>query len=226
MVYQFYAKGRILLPICILLACSCAPSHFVKPLNAKQKAVNLSLGGPVIDYNDVPIPMPFLTATYGYGIDSTLTGFASVNITSALYGNLQLELGATKKLLKQKGSIPAISINPVANFIYRNKNAAKFYPQLDINAYWDYNKKRNFFYVGISNWFELESKRSIGEDQPDHWLITPLVGETFVRRKWNYNVELKVLAANISSEKSVVDYKTPFNNQGAVGIYFGITRKF
>jgi hypothetical protein len=210
----------------IVFISACAPTRFVKPLDAGQKAVNLSLGGPLIDYSNLTIPMPFLTATYGYGIDSTLTGFGSVNITSALYGNVQLELGATKRLFKQRGGIPAVSINPVANIIYRNKDAFKFYPQVDINAYWDYNKGRNFFYAGLSNWFELESKRSLNEEQNNHWFLSPLIGETFVRRKWNYSIEAKVIAPNVSSGKGVVDYKTPFSDHGAIGIYFGLTRKF
>ncbi len=65
---------------------SCAPACFVKPLADKQKAVNLSVGGPLFKYSDLVVPMPLLTATYGYGIDSTLTGFGALNITSALYG--------------------------------------------------------------------------------------------------------------------------------------------
>jgi hypothetical protein len=214
--------------MCVLIATivSCAPSRFVKPLNAKQQAVNLSLGGPLFEFHNATIPMPLLSATYGYGIDSSLTGFGSLNITSALYGNLQLELGVTKRLLKQNGNIPGISINPVANIIYRNKDAFKLYPQLDVNAYWDHNKGRNFFYAGINNWFELAGKKAYGEKQTNHWFISPMIGETFVRRKWNYNVELKVLAPNVSSKNNVVGYKTPFNGHGALGIYFGVTRKF
>ncbi|MEO7310682.1 MAG: hypothetical protein ABIX01_09800 [Chitinophagaceae bacterium] len=215
---------NILLASAVCFLCSCAPTRFVKPLAKKQQAVNFSLGGPVIDYKSVPIPMPFITATYGYGIDSSLTGFASLNITSALYGNLQLELGATKQLLKQKGGIPAISINPVLNIIYR-KNEARLYPQLDVNAFWDHNNGRSFFYVGLCNWFELQSKRTLDEDQPHHWILTPMIGETLVRKKWNYNIEAKMVAANVSNA-SVVDYKSLINKHGAFGIYFGVTRKF
>ncbi|HEX8332898.1 MAG TPA: hypothetical protein VF622_09760 [Segetibacter sp.] len=219
-------RKNFFLLLTISLVCSCAPTRFVKPLNEKQQAVNLAIGGPLIDYSSLIIPMPFLTATYGYGIDSTLTGFGSLNITSAVYGNLQMEVGVTKRISKQNGRVPAISINPVANVIYRNKDAFKLYPQIDINAYWDYNRGRNFFYVGVNNWFELGSKVNFDEEQKSHWLITPMIGETFVRRKWNYNVELKVIAPNMSSERSVVEYKTPLANRGALGIYFGVTRKF
>jgi hypothetical protein len=205
---------------------SCAPSRFVKPLEAKQQAVNLSLGGALIEYSGLTIPMPLVTATYGYGLDSTLTGFASLHLTSALYGNLQTEFGVTKRILQQKGKLPAVSISPVANIIYRNKNAAKFYPQADVNAYWDFNQHRNYFYVGLSSWFELSGKRAFDEEQPHHWLFSPLVGQTFSRKKWDFTIEAKVIAPNVPDDKMVVDYKTPFSKHGAFGIYFAYTRKF
>ncbi|MEO5647945.1 MAG: hypothetical protein ABIQ56_06250 [Chitinophagaceae bacterium] len=216
---------KLLLPITICFIYSCAPSRFVKPLDAKQQAINVSLGGPIINYSDLPIPMPFVTATYGYGIDSSLTAFGSVNITSAFYGNAQLELGVTKRLLKQQNGFPGLSINPVANIVYRNKDAFRLFPQIDINAYWDHNKGRYFFYAGLSNWFELKSKGAFNEDQENHWILSPYIGETFVRRRWNYSIEAKVIAPNISNW-GVVEYKTPFGNKGALGIYFSVTRKF
>ncbi len=219
-------KKFLLASLIISFIASCAPTRFVKPLAKKQQAVNLSLGGPLISYSKLIIPMPFVTATYGYGIDSTLTGFGSLNITSLLYGNAQLELGVTKQLLQQKGAYPGVSINPVVNIIYRNKDAAKVYPQIDINAFWDYNHKRNFFYAGVSNWFEFANKRANDQKQEHHWLFSPMIGETFVRKKWNYNIELKVITPNIANNTSTVEYKTPLGTHGALGIYFGCTRKF
>ena len=105
--------------ILFLIDCisSCAPSRFVKPLNKKEQVLNLSVGGPVVDYNNLPVPAPFVTATYGYGIDSSLTGFGSLNITSALYSNLQLEAGVVKRIVQQHHNYPGVSITPVANFI-------------------------------------------------------------------------------------------------------------
>lgn len=217
---------RLLVPCIVLFLCSCAPTRFVKPLGKGQQAVDLSLGGPLFSFGGAVIPMPFLTATYGYGIDSTLTGFGSVNLTSAFYGNAQVELGVSKRILKQNGYIPGVSVTPVANIIYRNKDAKKFYPQLDVNAYWDYNRGRNFFYAGLNNWFELSGRRAHNEDQPHRWLLTPQVGNTFSRRHHNFTIELKVPAVNVYNPGGVVEYKTPFGKQGAFGIYFGYTRKF
>lgn len=210
----------------IIFLASCSPTRFVKPLQKKQSAATVSVGGPLIKYGTATIPIPFLTANYGYGVDSTLTGFASFNITSALYGNFQLELGATKQLITQKKYLPAFSTTIQLNSIFRNKDAFKVYPQIDLNLFWEYGKRRNYIYLGASNWFELSRKRTLGESQPNQWIFSPLIGHVFNGKKWNINIEAKIIAPNLSNEKIVVDYQTPLKNKGALGIYLGYTRKF
>ena len=210
----------------LLFFIACAPTRFVKPLNKKQHAVNLSLGGPLIKYGEATIPIPFLTANYGYGLDSTLTCFASFNITSALYSNFQMELGCTKQVLRQKKYIPAVSITPVINVLYKSKDARKIYPQVALNAFWEYGKRKNFIYAGVDNWFELSKKRAFDVKQQNHWIVMPMIGHSFAGKKWNFNIEAKIIAPNLSNEKLVVDYVTPLNKNGAFGVYFGYTRKF
>ena len=218
--------NRIFLLLLIIFLGSCAPTRFVKPLAKKQQAVNLSLGGPLISLNNISVPVPFLSATYGYGLDSNLTGFAGLNLTSVLYGNLQAELGITKGLIKPHGNLPGVSITPVANIIYRKNAGIKIFPQLDANAWWEFNRHRNILYAGISNWFELSGTKASGVSQKDHWLITPMVGHTFLRKKSEFTIELKIIAPQLNNDKVAVDYKTPFGIHGAFGIYFGYTRKF
>jgi hypothetical protein len=210
----------------VLFAYSCSPSRFIRPLERDQHAANLSFGGPLIQYDKMTIPVPFLTAAYGYGIDSSLTAYSSLNITSALFGNFQMELGATKQIIQQSNYFPAISINPQINFIYRDAHAHKFYPQFDANFFWEYGERNNYVYVGVSNWFELARKRTLGEPQKDHWYFIPLAGHSFVRQKWNLNVEAKVIAPNLSNRNIVVDYQTPLRDHGAFGVYIGYTRLF
>jgi hypothetical protein len=137
-----------------------------------------------------------------------------------------MELGATKQILKQKNYFPAVSFTPNINFIYKNKDAHKLYPQLAINAFWEYGKRKNFVYVGIDNWFELASKRQYDLQQKNHWIFMPMIGHSFAGKKWNFNIEAKIIAPNISNEKLVVDYVTPLNKKGAFGVYIGLTRKF
>lgn len=210
----------------ILVLLSCSPARFVKPLEKNQHAANISLGGPLIKYGTATVPIPFLTANYGYGIDSSLTGFASFNITSALYCNFQTELGVTKQILTQRKYIPSVSFTPIINIIYKSKDARKIYPQLALNAFREYGKRKNIVYVGIDNWFELSQKRAFDAKQKNHWIFMPMAGHSFSGKKWNFNIEAKVVAPDLSNEKLVVDYVTPLNKHGAFGVYFGYTRKF
>jgi hypothetical protein len=205
---------------------SCAPMRFVKPLAKKEQACSVTFGGELIRYGSSTIPVPFLTANYGYGIDSTLTGFASVNITSALFGNVHVDVGATKQISHQEKFLPAVSITPDLGFIYRNSNAMKLYPQLAINAFWEYGKKNNIVYAGIDNWFELAGKRAYGVKQKNHWFMMPALGHGFCGRKGMFTTEVRVIAPNISNEKLVVEYQTPFGTHGAFGVYIGYQRKF
>ena len=62
--------------------------------------------------------------------------------------------------------------------------------------------------------------------QPNHWIFMPSIGHSIVGKKWNFNIEAKIIAPNLSNEKLVVDYQTPLKNKGALGIYFGCTHKF
>ena len=53
-----------------------------------------------------------------------------------------------------------------------------------------------------------------------------MLGHIFQRRKWDFTVEVKVIAPNLKNNYNTVDYKTPLGNNGAFGFYIGYTRKF
>jgi len=48
-------------------------------------------------------------------------------------------------------------------------------------------------------------------------------GHQWIRPKWSYQTELKILAPLESNENIVVPYPSLLQNQGALGLYFGIT---
>ena len=54
----------------------------------------------------------------------------------------------------------------------------------------------------------------------------PIIGHSLIGKKWNFNLEAKVIAPNLSNEKLLVDFVTPFQTHGAFGLYFGFTRTF
>ncbi len=206
----------------IWLLSGCAPARFVKPLNKGQATVGGSLGGPLIKYGNMVIPMPLTSIAAGYGIDSGFTGFAGLHTTSLLFGVFQTDIGVVKQINKQHGWVPAVTVSPVANIMI-DKWAGKFsfFPQADINACWSYPNCPHYAYLCLSNWFDLNSKRSEGDAQKKHWLPVLQLGNTFVNRKWSYTIELKY-APEINTPV-VVAYQR-IGHSSATGVYIGVTK--
>ena len=205
---------------------SCAPSRFVEPLGEDKQAVGINFGGPLIDFGGT-IPIPLSSIVYGRGIDSNLTVFASLHTTSLAFYNLQTDIGASYRLLSQKGYIPAVSASLALNIVYDfNDNNSKTWPELDINAYWNYGKHNNYFYIGMSNWFELAPVRVHGEKQMKRWIFNPHIGHVYKTDNFQYTFEMKFLAPNISHEKAFIPYKSITGNNGATGVYLSVRRTF
>ncbi len=211
-----------LLPVWLISAC--APSRFVKPLDKGQTVVSASLGGPLILFANTTIPMPLTSVAVGHGFKEGFTGFAGLHTTALAFGVLQTDIGFVKNVNKQKGWVPGVSVSPVANLMMDKwQGKFSFFPQVDANAYWSYPKKPHFVYFGVSNWFDLNSKRSQGDPQKTHWFPIMQLGNTIVQRKWSYSIEVK-FAPKIN-HPVIVDYQG-FGTGTALGAYIGVSRKF
>jgi hypothetical protein len=220
---------RLHVLLCVALLCillhSCAPTRFVKPLTAGTTAIGASVGGPLIKYSNVPIPTPLSSLVAGYGLRDDITAFAGVHTTALAYGVLQSDLGIVKKLYMQDGWLPAIVVSPVANVMMdRWEHKFSFFPQLDAHFYWHYRHKPNYFYLGMSNWVDFNTKRSLGDKQETHWLPTIQVGHRWITKRWDYITEVKYIAPGQSNQNIVVEYISPVN-KGALGLYLGLVWK-
>lgn len=205
---------------------SCAPSRVVRPLEKGERQVSANLGGPLFDFAGTTIPLPLTAISYAQGVTDNVTVFGGIHTTAMLYGVIQTDIGACINLYHSDSSQFGLSVNPVVNMAYDKwEGNFKLWPEIDINAYWEFKPKKSFTYVGVSNWFELASERAHGETQENRWLINPHLGYTYVRNKWNYNFETKWLVPNVDTKPNVVDYKG-IGGKGGVGIYFTFTRKF
>lgn len=205
---------------------SCAPSRLVRPLDKGQKVVSASLGGPLIGFNNTVIPVPLTTLMYAQGITNKTSVFGSVHTTSMLFGVFQTDIGVCQRLYYNDSLRIGISANPALNLAFDKwEQHFKCWPQLDLNMYWNIKPNKSFVYAGVENWFELSKYKAYGEIQQNHWLVNPQIGYSYVRKKWNYNLELKYLVPYINNTPNVVDYKG-INGKGAIGVYINFTRKF
>lgn len=219
-------KWSFLLFCCVLGACT--TSRLVKPLPEKKLGVGANLGGPLIKFGTATIPVPLSSLTAAYGLKDHTSLYGSLHTTGLLFGVAYIDLGMVRRVLAPQGYVPGFSVSPLLNIgVDLHEFNPKLWPQLDLNAYWDYGKSKNHFvYVGVNNWFELASHLPDSElKQRHHWLFTPQVGNTWVTPKWRYTLEMKWTAANVNSSYNVGNYKG-IGEQGAVGVYVSIMRYF
>lgn len=225
-----------------VLLLGCAPSRFVVPLEYKEQAVHVSLGGPVIDVpNLMALPIPLTAITYGNGVSEKLTVYGSVYPTALLFGTLQMDLGFTRMIWESDNENHGFTFSPAVNFaIDRFEFNGMFYPQLDAHYYWIYNRKYlsqddivtgkrnypNFVYGGLGTWFELNSLRAHEENQPNVLLPNLQIGHEFVGAKWSFKTELRFIAPNLNNQNKVVKYKSLTGDFGATGVYFGVMKRF
>lgn len=211
----------VALLICIA---SCTPVTLVKPLEVKQKAVTAHLGGPMIRFSGMPIAMPLSSLGFAYGLHKKITASTNLGLTSMAFGVLQLDPGILYGI-HQPTSPKQLGVSVFAKthlMIDRWENNFRWYPEAGGQLYKEWGK--NLAYAGGSAWFETrypKEKRAAGNP----WI--PMIHLGYVRQKpkWNLSVELKWIAPNISHKDIVVDYIGPGSN-GALGVYFGLTRKF
>ena len=201
----------------------------MKPLDRGQQQVSANLGGPLIGFGELTIPIPLTSISYARGLSDSLTIHGGLQTTSLLYKTIQLDAGVSYGILKPKGYIPGLSISGSLNFLadMREGNPS-LYPQIDANLYWDYGKS-HFMYVGSTNWIELRGIKAHERPQEKRLLTGIQFGNTWTTAKWGFTAESKWLAPSRSSLYSVVNYKSyNFGGEpkGAVGVYFGVARRF
>lgn len=205
---------------------ACNPTRVVKPLSKGELQGGVSLGGPAITMGGLPIFVPLTSIHAAYGYSDKTSVFGSIQTTSLLFGVFHTDIGLTQHIKKQNGYMPGISASAIANFmIDRWEWKSTFLPQLDVNFYWQYKQKPHVIYTGLQNWFEPRTTRAHGEKQPNNWMPMISLGHQWVKQKYNWQIETRYIGFNQSNKDIVVDYISP-GSKGALGLYFGVQRKF
>jgi hypothetical protein len=205
---------------------NCAPSRYVKPLAKSQHAANFSFGGPLIRFAGAPIPIPFSTLGYGYGLTENITAHGNLHVTSLLFANAQADLGTTFSLYK-KENIFGFTASPALQIAYnlRNKTGMRVWPSLDANAYFHLNQRPSYLYAGLNSWFEFKNIKAHQEKQQRHVIPNVQVGYVVVKTKWQHQFECKYLGIGIPNLPGVVDY-IGAAGKGSFGIYYTLIKTF
>ena len=205
---------------------SCAPTRSVLPLCYKENLVSASVGGPIIHYGKAVMPVPYTTVTYSRGLSDTTTVFASFHPTAAMYGIFQMELGFNRYIINNDSAKFAVTIAPSINYL-RKDSLNKLYPQIDVNFIKRNPLNDNYYYAGLCNWFEPNTKKINGEKQKTLWFPSPQVGYVWNTKKhFMFQAEFKYLVPFRRNDTGPVDYVKPIIPYGGMGVYFGVSYKF
>lgn len=212
----------------IILSCvfSCAPVRTVVPLEKDRTHITASIGGPLIEFSGAVIPVPLTSINMGHGLGHTTTLNTALHTTSLIFGVTHIEASVTQLLYFDEAHRFGFSTTPGFYLMTEfKKETSKFYPMLDVNFYVFQKNKNNFAYYSLQQMFELSSTKAFDQKQESRYIPTFAAGYTFSRKKMNYTYEVKYISFFRSNENIVVDYISP-GIKGALGIQFGVTRKF
>lgn len=207
-----------------VLLISCTASRFIEPLEKDSMAIGVNFGGPMIEYGSAAIPIPLSSIEVGYGLKEKITVFGGLHLTSMFYGNMQIDLGGTYKVVNQNKWVPNVSVSPSVNTIWQvGTDKIKAWPILDVNAYWNYGKKSNYVYVGVNNYFELSPTKALDQPQGTPIVFSPQIGHILKgkERKWEFTAEIKFIAPYARNTYTFVPYTGLTGQHGATGIYLG-----
>ncbi len=224
----FYIMKK-LLPLFVLIGlgiASCGPARYVKPLEKKQWAAHGHFGGPLFKNLGYTIPTPLTGAGIGYGLNEQITLFADLQLTELGFGVIHLNAGGNYYFSQPKAYMPGLSGSFLLNTAVSTWDGrAKFWPQIDVNARWEYGKRQNQIYLGLSNFFEPASTRAHGVKQETHWIPSIFTGHVFSGNSWDFSIEGKWIAPHKANDWTVVEY-VGAGQKGSFGIYFGIAKRF
>jgi hypothetical protein len=202
---------------------ACAPGFIVKPLKKGEHAVSAHLGGPLITFAGLPIPVPLSGIDYHYGLSNKLSLGGGLGLTSLAFGTAQCHLGSTIGILKEDNSLKTgLSAVVKTHFLLdRWEGNFRFYPEAGFHACKQTGKQR--FYAGGSAWIETNYARKRSSD--NFWVPMLHAGWQRAGEKWQPSVEFKWIAPGQDSRDLVVDYIAP-GGKGSFGLYFGLSRFF
>ena len=134
-----------------------------------------------------------------------------------------MDIGATKRLYQadSSGYLPSLSSSfSVNSLLDLNEGEYDIYPQIDLNAYWNFGKAdQHFIYLGIATWTDLKARKAHDEIQGTSVLFNPHLGTNFALKKWNLTLEYKVLGLGQSNQDIVVNYAKWHGERSVPGIF-------
>jgi hypothetical protein len=202
-----------------LLSFHCGVTQPVRVAEKGTTRVTASLGGPLLKLAGTGVPAPYLTVGAIHGVTSDVTAIGRLHATALLFGDLGFDGGVAAALLRQRGFLPEITVRGEFYLFsdLRSGGATRLYPFLALNASYEVGESV-LVYAGAENMIQLR-----GTEQ----FVAPLAGVEFpLSQKIAMQVEVKWMAANVSTAHGVFEGYGSLSGRGALGTFVGVTYRW
>lgn len=227
-----YILSRLVIFVFLALY-SCTATREVVPLNWRDKTMNIEFGGPLVEDNFVPYPMPNLALYYAYGYSKKVTTYAGAFLTPATKGVYVTDWGFLREWKYWKDPKIGFTTSQSVQLGYNQLESEMIYnPQIDANLYWHFwsdphyhcdcpgdRKVLQFIYVGASNYWDITKTDYLELNRPGAYFFTPHLGYNIGSRSWRLNLEVKNYIPFSANDKSVEPIYNPFFDYGAYGAF-------
>lgn len=210
----------------VFVVTGCTSSRFVKPLDKGQKAFFGNFGGPLIEFSEIPMPIPFATIGYGQGIHHDITLYSAIDLTSAIFGVWHHEIGMSANILKLKNNY-AFSVQPGMHMFQNLQtfNAFRMYPVMDISFYKQLPQQQYEFYCNGRFWINAYANQN-----PEWQGYSPITTGIYFglqkhNKQWGHQFELGCIAPNTPNTPNVVNF-IGLQGKGALVLHYSILRYF
>lgn len=193
-------KAVVLVGLFVLSGCSYP--YAVRNVGQGKTAVNLSVGGQLIDNLDVVVPVPAVVASAQHGLTEAWDVHGSLHFLAAAYKTLGYDIGATRRLFRQQGWRPELTASVRLGMLTNFADAFRIYPELE--AFASYLLKRRWLtYLGMSTFYDF-----FWDGTRIHW-GPALGGEFRFARHWAAGLALRWISPHQDTSRLVAGYASP-----------------
>jgi len=130
-------RATLLCLLCVApLVSSCGVTQPVRVIDEGTTQAAVSLGGPLIPYNGMTVPTPYLNLglIHGYKENLTLTG--NIHATMAVFKNAAFDIGAATRLARESNGWPELTAKGQL-YVFSDLerfDAMRVFPMVSLNA--------------------------------------------------------------------------------------------
>jgi hypothetical protein len=195
----------------VSLATSCALPHTVRTAGAGRTVLHASLGGPLVDNLGAPVPVPAVVVTAQHGLTDAWDLYGSFHVLPAVFGNLGIDFGTTRRLMQQRRAIPEWTLSLRVSFL-TDFTEARAYPEVESHVSWIVGR-RWLLYAGLHTLWDFFH---VG-DTPGRVLWGPVLGaDVRFGRRWAFGLALRWVSPQEDTGRLVVGHAAP----GHLGMFF------